>query len=864
MEIGSVELIDIEQEMKGAYLDYAMSVITARALPDVRDGLKPVQRRILYTMYDNGLRPDRPFKKSAATVGDVLGKYHPHGDSAVYDAMVRMAQDFNLRYLLVDGQGNFGSIDGDPAAAYRYTESRPTRLAMELLADIDMDTVDTRPSFDDSRTEPVVLPARLPNMLLNGASGIAVGMATNIPPHNLVELCGTLVYLIDHHADIDSLTPEDLMAHLPGPDFPTGGSILGTEGIQNAYATGRGRVVMRAKAHFEELRAGREAIIVTEIPFQVNKTTLLERIADLVREKRIDTLSDLRDESDRTGMRIVLELKRGADPTTTLNQLFKYTSLQQTFGVNMLALVDGEPRVLPLKRILVLYLEHRQDVIRRRSAYELERARHRQHVLEGLLVALEHLDAVIDTIRRSEDAASARDNLMARFGLSEVQAQAILDMQLRRLAALERQKIQDEHAEVTARIAYLESLLADEAMILGVIRDDLVELAETYGDARRSVILPGFFGGLSDDDLVPEEDVLITVTDRGYIKRLPADTYRAQNRGGRGIIGTKTKADDTVRDNFLSNTRDRLLFFSDAGRVYQLPAHQVPDSSRESAGTPLANLIQLDRDERVTVAMGVPAWLFEHGSFLVMATRKGRIKRTNLGEYDGVRPSGLIAMNLDDGDELCWAKVTTGADEIILVTRGGRALRFREDDVRPMGRAAAGVNAIRLKKGDVVAAMDIVGPEADLFVVTRRGFGKRTRLAEYSVRGRYTQGVLTIDARRLDEIGEIADARVVEDGNDITLISDHGIVMRTRTDDLNRMGRATRGVKVMNLDAGHEVVSIAYMADRTPPDGPEGDVPALAPDRVASNGSAPEDGAGTDEGQVAAPEDDGPELLGFE
>jgi DNA gyrase subunit A len=820
MDIGTVELVDIEKEMRSAYLDYSMSVITSRALPDVRDGLKPVQRRILYTMYDNGLRPDRPYRKSAATVGDVLGKYHPHGDVAVYDAMVRLAQDFSMRYPLVDGQGNFGSIDGDPPAAHRYTEARPTPLAMEMLGDIDMSTVDMRPNYDDSRTEPTVLPARIPNLLLNGASGIAVGMATNIPPHNLGEICDALAYLIDRYDKVEEITPDDLIKIVHGPDFPTGGAIIGMEGIHNAYSTGRGHLTVRGKAHFEELRGGREAIIVTEIPYQLNKSNLVERIAELARTKRIESIGDLRDESDRTGMRIVIELKRGADARTTLNQLLKYSQLQQTFGVNMLALVGGEPRVLPLKRILVHFVDHRREVIRRRSEFELEKARHRQHVLLGLLTALANLDAVIDTIRRSRDASVARDSLMKKFKLSEIQAQAILDMQLRRLAALERQKIEDEHKEVTKRIAYLEGLLADEHKILGVIRDDLAQIKAKYGDKRRTTIVEGEATGLREEDLIAEEDVLITVTDRGYIKRLPASTYRTQRRGGRGIRGATTKADDTVRDNLLANTRDTLLFFTDRGRVFQLPAHQVPDSSRESAGTPLVNLVQTDRDERVTVVLAVPTWQYEHGRYLIMATQRGRIKRTDLKEYEGVRPSGLIGIILEEGDRLRWAKVTSGEDEIIMVTRGGMALRFRESQVRPMGRAAGGVGAIRLKRGDVVATMDVVKPGADLFVVTRFGYGKRTRLSEYKTQGRNTQGIQTIDIRRLGEIGEIADARVVEDGNEITLISDYGIVMRTPTEDLSRMGRATRGVRVMHLDAGHEVASLAYLADREPPQEP--------------------------------------------
>jgi DNA gyrase subunit A len=677
-----------------------------------------------------------------------------------------------------------------------------------------------------------VLPSRIPNLLINGASGIAVGMATNIPPHNLAEVCDMLVHMIDRYDNIDDITPEEIMQIMPGPDFPTGGMILGTDGILNAYATGRGRLIMRATAHFEEVQSGRTAIIVTEIPFQLNKTTLVERIAELARHKRVEAIADLRDESDRDGMRIVIELKRGSAAPVVLNQLYKFSYLQMTFGVNTLALVDGEPRVLPIKRILTYYIEHRREVIRRRSEFELEKARHRQHVLEGLRIALEHLDAVIETIRRSSDASAARDALIERFGLTEIQAQAILDMQLRRLAALERQKIEDEYREVTARIAFLEDLLGDAMKILGVVRDDLLDLKETYGDRRRTVIIEGEFASLTDEDLVEQEEVLITLSERGYIKRVPADTYRAQRRGGRGIIGAKTKGEDSLRDNFVASTRDRLLFFTDRGRVFQLPAYQIPDSSREAAGTPLANLIQIEGGERVTVVLPLKAAQFEHGRYLVLATRLGRIKRTDLASFDGVRPSGLIAMGLDEGDELRWAKVTTGEDEIIMVTRRALSLRFKESDVRPMGRAASGVMAIRLRKGDEVAGMDLVLPDADLLIVTEKGYGKRTPLAEYPTRGRYTMGNLTMDARRLDELGEIADARVVEDGHEIALITDQGITMKTKTDHISRMGRITRGVRVMNLDEGQVVASFAYLKDEPSQDEPNGEAPLLDGDTI--------------------------------
>ena len=845
---GEITLITIEDEMKKSYLDYAMSVIVSRALPDVRDGLMPVHRRILYAMWhDLSLTHDKPHKKSARIVGEVLGKYHPHGDSAVYDAMVRMAQDFSLRYPLVDGQGNFGSIDGDNAAAMRYTEARLARITDLMLTDLEKDTVGWHPNFDNTLREPDVLPAALPNLLINGSAGIAVGMATNIPPHNLGEVCDALRHLITRWDALEDITPEELRQFIPGPDFPTGATILGLEGIKNAYGTGRGRVLIRSRAHVEEIRPGREAVIVTEIPFQVNKTTLLERIADLVRSRKIETISDLRDESDRHGIRIVIEIKRGGDPHITLNQLYKYSMLQHTFGVNMLALVGGEPQVLSLKRLLEIYLEHRVDVVERRTRYELERARQRQHILEGLRIAIAHLDEVIATIRRSPDVPEAKANLIAAFSLSEVQAQAILDMQLRRLAALEQEKIEEEYKAISERIAYLESLLQDRDMVLAVIDAEILALKEAYGDARRTTIEADAME-LADEDLIPIRDTLITVTQRGYVKRVPADTYRSQLRGGRGIIGARTKTDDLVRDNFIAGTRDTLLFFTDRGRVFQMRAWQVPETSREAAGTPLVNLIQLQPGERVTVALPVKAETWQAGGFLVMATEQGRIKRTVLSAYESVRSSGLIAIVLDEGDTLRWVKATTGKGELVMVTRRGRALRFREQDVRPMGRAAAGVMAIRLKAGDGIATMDLVDPEADLLVITARGVGKRSPLAQYRTTSRHTQGILTMNVDHLDEIGEIVDARVVTDGGDLALITESGIVMRTSTDAISRMGRITRGVIIMRPDEGDRVASLAYWVDRTAPgevaeedateDGASGDGP-VADGRVADG--PPED-----------------------
>jgi DNA gyrase subunit A len=818
LEIGTVRLISIEDEMRAAYLDYAMSVITARALPDVRDGLKPVQRRILYAMNEMGLRHDRPYRKSARIVGDVLGRYHPHGDQAVYEAQVRMAQDFSMRYPLVDGQGNFGSVDGDPPAAMRYTEARLARIAEELLTDLDKDTVDFVDNFDGSLKEPTVLPARLPNLLLNGVSGIAVGMATNIPPHNLGELCDALVHVIDNYDRLDEITVDELIQFLPGPDFPTGGSILGIEGIRNAYVTGQGRIVMRAKAHIEEIKGGRERIVVTELPYQVNKATLIERIADLVRSHRIDSISDLRDESDRQGMHIVIELKRGAESRTTLNQLLKYTQMQQTFGVNMLALVDGSPVRLSLKKALQHWIEHRREVIRRRSEFELAKARARAHILEGLRIALANLDEVINTIRRAPDADTARQRLIRRFKLTEVQAQAILDMQLRRLAALERQKIEAEYKEVIKQIAALEDLLASPRKILYVIRDDCLELKKEYGDARRSRIFEQETEEFREEDLIPQEDVLITITQRGYIKRVPASSYRPQRRGGRGVTGMTTREEDEVEILFMANTLDTALFFSNQGKVYSQRTHQLPDADRQAKGLPLSNLIPLNRGERITAAVPVPD--FAKAEYIVLATVNGKIKRVELKEFESVRPSGIIAINLDTGDELGWAKLTRGDQEIIVVSERGQALRFSEDQVRPMGRNSAGVNAIKLSGKDRVTSVDVVRPGAELLLVTRNGYGKRTPLAEYPAKGRYTGGVKTIDTTKLRQIGLIASARVVYPSDEITIIASDGVVLRTWVDDVPQMGRATRGARMMDLHDGASVVMMARINGREEPGGP--------------------------------------------
>ncbi len=817
MEIGTVKQVDIEKEMKVSYLDYAMSVIVSRALPDARDGLKPVHRRILYAMHDMGLYHDRPYKKSARIVGEVLGKYHPHGDAAVYEAMARMAQEFSMRYTLVDGQGNFGSVDGDPPAAMRYTEARLSAIAEEMLADIGKATVDFTNNFDDSLQEPTVLPAKLPNLLLNGTSGIAVAMATNIPPHNLGELCDAVCFLIDHYDELDEVAVEDLMTYVKGPDFPTGGLILGRDGIKNAYATGKGRIVMRAVTRIEEMSHGRHRIVVTELPYQVNKATLVERIAELVRDGRITGISDLRDESGRQGMSVVIELKRGVQPRTVLNQLLKYTPLQSTFSVNMLALVDGEPRLLSLKRALQIYIEHRRDVITRRTRHELDNARHRAHILEGLRIALANLDAVIATIRQSESAEQALDNLMGKFKLTEIQARAILDMQLRRLAALEHKKIEDEYVEVIKTIAYLEDLLANPRKVLHLIRDDLMELKEKYGDGRRTRILAEATEDFEEEDLVPKEEVLIAITQRSYIKRTPARVYRRQERGGRGVVGITTREEDAVLYLFAASTLDGILFFTNRGKVYQQRAYQVPDSGLRGKGMPLVNLLPLEPGELVTAALAVPDMELSDGSadaggsYLTMVTLQGKIKRTSMREFSSIRPSGLIAINLDEGDELGWVKLTHGDQEIIVVTTHGRAIRFREKEVRSMGRSAGGVMAIKLDNGDQVASMDIVRPHADLLIVTAKGYGKRTPLSEYPTQSRNGLGVITLSSRYLEKTGPISAARVVEEGDEVTFVSAEGMILRTDVSSIPQMGRTARGSKVMDLKGSDVIASVACL-----------------------------------------------------
>jgi DNA gyrase subunit A len=807
MDIGTIQSVDIDEQMRTAYLDYAMSVIVARALPDARDGLKPVHRRILYAMEDLGIRSNTAYKKSARIVGEVLGKYHPHGDVAVYDSMARMAQDFSMRYMLVDGQGNFGSIDGDAPAAMRYTEARLHRMAEAQLEDIEKDTVDFTDNFDGTLKEPIVLPARLPNLLLNGSSGIAVGMATSIPPHNLGEVAAAIAYLIDHYDTIDDVSTEDLMRFIPGPDFPTGGIIVGHEGIIHAYSTGRSRLTVRGLAKIEEQKGGRYNIVISEIPYQINKTGLIERIAELAREGKLDQISDLRDESDRRGMSIVIELRRGAQPRQVLNQLYKYTPLQSTFSVQMLALVRGEPRLLPLKRSLQIFIEHRQEVIERRSRFELEKARARAHILEGLLIALANLDAVIATIRQSPDVETARARLIERFKLSEIQAQAILEMQLRRLAALERQKIDDEYAQINARIAELVDLLASPQKILQVIKTDLQQLSEQFGDKRRTRIATDVKEDFSEEDLVADEGVLITMTAHGYIKRVNPSAYRVQNRGGRGVTGQGMKEEDEVVQMLSARTLDTVLFFSDRGKVYSSKAHEIPEAGRADRGTPAINILGLEASERITAAVAVRS--FEQASYCTLATARGRIKRVELSEFAAVRPSGLIAMGLDKGDSLGWARLTSGKDDILLVTAKGAALRMAEDSVRSMGRPAGGVTGIALKEDDRLTSMEVVEPGGSLLVVTELGFGKQTPLEEYHAKGRATGGMATTDVHSLDKIGKIAAARVVQPTDQVTLISSGGQMLRIKVNQISISGRSARGVHLMGVQPGDTIASVA-------------------------------------------------------
>ncbi len=841
-DLGDVRGISVEEEMRGAYLDYAMSVIVARALPDVRDGLKPVHRRILYTMGEMGLSATSSYRKCAAIVGEVMGKYHPHGDVALYDALVRLAQDFSMRYPLVDGQGNFGSVDGDSAAAMRYTEARLTAIAAEMLADIDKETVDFEDNYDGTQKEPSVLPAKLPNLLINGSSGIAVGMATNIPPHHLGEIVDATVALIRD----PEITSDDLCAYVQGPDFPTGGTIYRYEqqrnpltgenetvdAIRQMYAHGRGRVVMRAQVAFEEIRGDRVAIIVTELPYQVNKAALLEKIADLVKDKKIDGISDLRDESDRDGMRIYIEIKRDSNPHKVLNNLFKHTPMQLAFNMNMLALVDGQPQTLPLKSVLQHYVDHRRDIVRRRTEFDLGKARARAHILEGLKIALDNLDAVIATIRQSADVDVARTNLMSGFDLSEAQAQAILDMRLARLAALERKKIEDEYLQVIQLIAELEDILANPARVLAIIKDELVELKRKYAGERRTRVADDSSREMTDEDLIADEDVVITISGRGYVKRQPVATYRRQHRGGKGIIGHVTREEDAVDSLLVANTHDWALFFTNRGRVFSAKVHMIPDASRQANGIPIINLpgVQVDPGEVPMATIVLPN--FEPGHFLVMATRRGVIKKTPLEQFERVRSTGIRAITINDNDELAWVDVSSGDDDIIIATAEGMLARFSEDEVRPMGRDAAGVIGIRLLKreGDSVVAMTVVEPDSDLLVLTETGYGKRVALTEFRRKHRGGQGVrlIALEGRKTGLVAAVQ--QVTPEDEELLLISAGGQVIRTETNSINRYSSGARGVIVMRLAEGDRVVGIAAfrpgLAERGgigDNDGPAGD-----------------------------------------
>jgi DNA gyrase subunit A len=825
--VGNVRQVAIEDEMRSSYIDYAMSVIVARALPDVRDGLKPVHRRILYTMHEMGLRSTSAYRKCAGVVGEALAKYHPHGDVALYDALVRLAQDFSLRYPLVDGQGNFGSIDGDPAAAYRYTEARLAAIADEMLADIEKETVDFQDNFDGRLREPLVLPARLPNLLINGSSGIAVGMATNIPPHHLGEICDAVSALIDN----PELTADELCEIVNGPDFPTGGTIFRFEDqrntitgekervdvIRHMYATGRGRVIIRGQVAFEEFRPGRIAVVITELPYQVNKTTLIEKMAELVGHKRITDVSDIRDESDRDGMRIVVEVKRDGSPHTVMQQLFKHTALQTSFNANMLALVDGQPQTLGLKRILEHYIAYRREVIRRRTEFDLARAQERAHVLEGLKIALDNLDEVIATIRAAADADAARTALMTRFKLTEVQANAILEMQLRRLAALERKKIEDEYEQTIRLIAELEDLLANPRKILQVIKDELTELKRKYGNDRKTRIQADANRELTAEDLVAAEDVVVTLSQRGYIKRQQIGTFRSQRRGGKGKLAMITREEDAVRYLLVANTHDHILFFTNRGRVFITRVHTLPEASRQAKGLPIINLpgVQVDSGEYVSAIISMPRMEPDH--YMVMATRGGKIKKTSLAEYAKIRANGLIAISLVDGDELQWVGLTDGQADIILATRKGQAARFHEHEVRPMGRDTRGVTGIRLRKGDEVVGMEVVEPGGELLVVTEQGYGKRTPIEEFPVKHRATGGVIANSLNA--DTGDVAAVRMVgREDEEMMLITEDGTILRTVVSSVNRYRRASRGVTVMKPSLGDRIVSIAVFVDDTPPE----------------------------------------------
>ncbi len=807
--------IDINKEMQKSFIAYAMAVIINRALPDVRDGLKPVHRRILYSMGELNMYPDKPYRKSARLVGDVLGKYHPHGDTAVYDAMVRMAQDFSIRHQLVDGHGNFGSVDGDGAAAMRYTEARMSKITMELMRDIDKDTVDFYPNFDETLEQPSVLPARFPNLLVNGTGGIAVGMATNIPPHNLAETINATIALIDN----PDITIEELIDIIPGPDFPTGGIIMGVSGIREAYKTGRGRIRVRAKAEIEKYNEDRERIVVTEIPYQVNKATLVEKIAELVHDKRLEGISDLRDESDKSGMRIVIELKRNANANVVLNHLYKHTQMQDTFGVIMLALVDGEPRVLSLKAVLEHYLEHQKEVIVRRTKFELEKAQKRAHILEGLIIALDNIDEIVNLIKKSPDAATARAALSERFGLSEVQAQAILDMRLQRLTGLERDKIEAEYKDILSKIEHFNAILSTPQMVLDIIKEDLAEIRDKYADARRTEITFDE-DDIDLDELIAREDMVVTLTHYGYIKRISLETYRAQKRGGRGITAMSTREEDFAEQVFVTCTHNQLLFFTNKGKVYMKKCYQIPEAGRTAKGTAIVNMLNLDPDEKISAVFPIESEI-EKDSNLVIVTKGGVIKKTPFSEYSNIRQNGLKAVNLRDDDELISVMETDGSKNIVVGTRDGMSIIFNEENVRPMGRVSTGVRAIKLREGDEVVDACIVEKDQQILVITENGYGKRTQASEYRLQTRGGIGLKTMNIT--EKTGKMCGLKIVDGSEEIMLINDAGVVIRMSVDEISLIGRSTQGVRLMRVDDETKVVCVAKFVENEYDDAdPEG------------------------------------------
>lgn len=795
---------EIDDIMRSSYIDYSMSVIVGRALPDVRDGLKPVHRRILYDMTELGVTPDKPHRKSARIVGDVLGKYHPHGDSSVYNAMVRLAQEWNIRYPLVDGHGNFGSVDGDSAAAMRYTEARMTPFALQMLRDLNKDTVDFQPNFDGDEKEPVVLPSRYPNLLVNGSNGIAVGMATSIPPHNLGDVIDATVRMIDdENCDI-----EDLIDIIQAPDFPTGAQILGRNAAREAYRTGQGKIKVRSKYEFEETSRGKMQIVFTEIPYQVNKARLIEKIAELVKDKRIEHISDIRDESDRDGMRIVVELKKDANPQITLNRLFKHTQLQDTFSVIMIALVDGQPKLLNLYDILDNYIKFQKEVVTRRTRYDLKKAEERAHILEGYIIALDNIDEVIKVIRSSYN--DAKQKLMERFGLSDVQAQAILDMRLARLQGLEREKIEAEYAELMEKINWYQAILSDEKILMGVIKGELLEIKEKFSDERRTEIVADS-SEIDESDLIQEQQVAITLTHLGYIKRVAMDTYKTQKRGGKGITGITTRENDFVKNMIITSTHDHLMFFTNTGKAHRMKAYEIPEAQRTAKGTPAVNFLNLMQHERITAV--IPLSEFDSDKYLIAVTKKGTIKKTALAQFDTNRKSGLIAINLKDGDELIGIKQTSGTSNVIIVTKHGKSICFSEEDVRPMGRIAAGVRAIQLEEGDEVVAMELAEKDEELLVVTQAGYGKRTPVKDYKIQARGGKGLLTYDKAKFKKTGELIGAMAVNENDEIMLINSDGIIIRIKAEDVSRLGRATQGVRIMKVAEDANIIAMAKVVN---------------------------------------------------